>query len=203
MPYMRGLLYLFLPFVLPKIPGVVYIFSTGASYELYETAPRATSLSAHGDELLAGILVWLVGSAFVIAALAVLFFRWYAEDQRMSQPDTLALPADPRAVDLLFEVPGAWAALGRLVEIIEHAAAPPETGAELSFSIEGTPPWSATRGDCVVLELHLARTAGEARIAARVNAEYDAYLRDLEPAVRDAIAARLAFRVVGYGSRVG
>ena len=203
MPYMRGLLYLFLPFVLPKVPGVAYIFSTDPAYALYERAPRATALSAHGDELLAGILVWLVGSAFVLAALAVLFFRWYAEDQRMSRPDTLALPADPRAVELLFAVPGGWAALERLAAIVEAAAAPPETGAELSFAIDDAARWGGGRGECVVLELHLPRAASEARIHARVHAEYDAYLRGLDPRVREAIAARLAFRVVGYGSRVG
>lgn len=199
LPYFGGLVYLVVPFVLPKVPGLIFAFSTTPAYEVYEAAPRVWNLSPQVDQQFAGLVLWIAGSLMVIAALGVLFFRWYAEDQRMARPGTLAVPADPRALDLLFAVPGAWDALQQLVTIIDGTLPEQQAGAELAFAIR------APAGDSpqVVLELHVVAASGiEAALAEHIEGQYAAFLGRLDGGQRDAIVARLAFRVVGYGSRV-
>ena len=199
LPYFWGLVYLVVPFVLPKVPGLIFAFSATPAYEVFEAAPRVWELSPQVDQQFAGLVLWIAGSVMVVAALGVLFFRWYAEDQRMAHPGTLAVPADPRALDLLFEVSGAWAALEQLVAIIDGALPEQQAGAELAFAIREP----AGARPQVVLELHVvAASALEAALAERIEGQYAALLGRLDGGQRAAIGARLAFRVVGYGSRV-
>ena len=116
LPYFAGLLYLGVPFVFPKIVGAFYIFRNDALYTVYKSAPRVwDDFSAVKDQQTAGLLLWVLGSFMVIIALSVLFFRWYQEDRRMSTPNDLNIPANPRAIHALFDVPGGWAALQQLV----------------------------------------------------------------------------------------
>ncbi len=117
----------------------------------------------------------------------------------MARPGTLAVPADPRALDLLFEVPGAWEALEQLVAIIDGALPPQQAGAELAFAVR-EPSGAHLQ---VVLELHVVAAPGlETALSERIEGQYAAFLGRLDGGRRAAIDARLAFRVVGYGSRV-
>lgn len=200
--YFFGMLYLFVPFLLPKIPGFVYAFRDDTLYAAFAVAPRVWAISPHTDQQYAGLTLWIAGSVMVVGALAVLIFSWYAEDQRIGLPGTLALPADARAVALLFEVPGAWGALLQLHTIIDGALPAHQRGVELTFALReqaGT----GRRGPQVVLELLLAgEHGGDGGIATRVDREYAAYIDTIEHGRRSAIVDRLAFRVVTYGSRV-
>ena len=186
----------------PKVVGAFYIFRDDALYDVYAGAPRVwDGFGAVGDQQTGGLLLWVIGSFLVMAALGVLFFRWYEEDRRLSTPDSLDVPADPRAVDALFDVPGGWAALEQLIASVRGALPQRWTGAELAFAFRDL----AGRADetQVILELHVALEGpAEAEIARAIEADYGAYLGALGSAQRETIARRLAFRVVGYGSRV-
>jgi putative membrane protein len=202
LPYLAGLVYLFLPFLFPKVPGIVFAFHGSPLYAAYAGAPRVFGLSHLADQQLAGMLLWFVGSVMVIGALAALFFRWYAEDRRLAQPDSLAIPADQRAVHLLFEVPGAWTALEQLVAMVSAALPAGHRGAELHFAYqEHAAANGATR---VLLELRAALDPpAEAALRERVEREWGAALRRLGAPERERIRDRLGFRVVTYGLRVG
>ncbi len=201
-PYLVGMLYLVAPFIFPKVVGAFYLFRDDPLYDIYGSAPRVwADVTAHGDQQVAGFTLWIIGSFMVIAALAVLFFRWYQEDRRMSTPDSLEVPADPRAVDALFDVPGGWAALERLIASVQTALPPRWSGAELSFAYREL--GGETNETQVILELHVALDGrAEAQLAHAIETDYEAHLATLAPARREQIARRIAFRIVGYGSRV-
>ncbi len=75
---------LYLPAVLIGMtPVFAYItFSQDVLYPTYEYAPRISSLSAAGDQLLAGAMMKLIGMAVAITAFAVSFYRWYQADAK-------------------------------------------------------------------------------------------------------------------------
>jgi putative membrane protein len=70
---------LYLPAVLIGMtPVFAYItFSQDVLYPTYEYAPRISSLTAAGDQLLAGAMMKLIGMAVAIIAFGVSFYRWY------------------------------------------------------------------------------------------------------------------------------
>ena len=201
-PYLVGMLYLVAPFIFPKVVGAFYLFRDDPLYDVYAGAPRVwADVTAHGDQQAAGLLLWIIGSFLVISALGILFFRWYQEDRRMSTPDSLEVPADPRAVDALFDVPGGWAALERLIASVQTALPPRWSGAELAFAYREL--GGAANETQVILELHVALDGrAEAQLAHAIEADYEAHLATLTPLRREQIARRVAFRIVGYGSRV-
>lgn len=211
LPYLGALVFLAVPFVFPKVAGAYFVFTTEPLYMVYGNAPRVfADVSATQDQDVAGFVMWVIGSLMVVAALAVLFYRWYTEDRRTASPPSLEIPADPRAVDLLFEVRGGWAALEQLVASVEHALPPNRTGTALAFAYReraGTGADEAAEDGMpttqVILELYLALgAAAEAGVAQRIEADYAAYVERLPRRRRAAVARALAFRVVGYGSRV-
>ena len=75
---------LYLPAVLIGMtPVFAYItFSQDVLYPTYEYAPRITSLTAAGDQLLAGTMMKLVGMAVAITAFGVSFYRWYQATEK-------------------------------------------------------------------------------------------------------------------------
>ena len=55
----------------------------------------------------------------------------------------------------------------------------------------------------MILELHVALDGrAEAQLARAIETDYEAHLASLAPLRREQIARRVAFRIVGYGSRV-
>jgi putative membrane protein len=73
------LLYLFVV-GLPMV--VVSIFITMADrvlYPYYASAPRVWDvLSAHADQHLGGLIMWIPGGMVFLVAISVVFFRWQA-----------------------------------------------------------------------------------------------------------------------------
>ena len=106
--YMAGIAYLFVPFLLPKIPGLIYVVASEPLYETYAGASRVAGLglSAGADQRAAGAMLWSAGTALVFVSLGLLFFLWYRDERRLSTPGSLQLPADPEVVDALFAIPG-------------------------------------------------------------------------------------------------
>lgn len=67
-------------------PIFAYItFSTDVLYPTYEFAPRITTLTAAGDQLLAGVMMKLIGMSVAMIAFAVSFYRWYQIGEHTGQ----------------------------------------------------------------------------------------------------------------------
>jgi putative membrane protein len=76
-PYGTQLLYL-PAVIIGMTPVFAYItFSQDVLYPTYEYAPRISSLTAAGDQLLAGSMMKLIGMGVAMIAFAVSFYRWY------------------------------------------------------------------------------------------------------------------------------
>ena len=75
-------LFLFLQSLVPTIPASFLTFGSQPLYHVYETFPRLWGISAHTDQLVAGLIMKIVGGLILWAIIAVLFFRWYALEHR-------------------------------------------------------------------------------------------------------------------------
>jgi len=75
---------LYLPAVIIAMtPVFAYItFSQDVLYPTYEYAPRISSLSAAGDQLLAGAMMKLIGMGVAGLAFGVSFYRWYRQSEQ-------------------------------------------------------------------------------------------------------------------------
>lgn len=87
--YPGRMLYLFLQSVLPTVPASFLTFGQGLLYRFYAEVARPFPLSAIDDQQLAGALMKVYAGSILWAVIAVLFFRWYAMEQRRSQAGTL------------------------------------------------------------------------------------------------------------------
>lgn len=193
LPYLGGLAYLVLPFVFPKFPAIVWVFSTSPVYDAFEGVSHPFGWSTVSDQGIAGFILWLPGSVLVAAAAYLLLRHWFREDRRMGLRQRLGVPANPDAVAVLVGSPDTWNALEALVQVIDEAA-PPRRGADLGCEVD--------RGR-VILQLHFPGTEDEqADITQRIDAHYAAYLRRFPQERATAIRARLGVEVLPYGSRV-
>ncbi len=81
-PYGTQMLYL-PAVIIGMTPVFAYItFSQDVLYPTYEYAPRISSLSAYGDQLLAGSMMKLIGMSVAMIAFAVSFYRWYQATEK-------------------------------------------------------------------------------------------------------------------------
>jgi len=75
-------LFLFLQSLIPTIPASFLTFGDKPLYHVYETFPRLWGISAHTDQLVAGLIMKIVGGAILWTVIAVMFFRWYELEHR-------------------------------------------------------------------------------------------------------------------------
>ncbi|MFQ5554411.1 MAG: cytochrome c oxidase assembly protein [Acidimicrobiia bacterium] len=78
--------YLFLQSLVPTIPASFLTLGDTALYPIYETFPRLWGISPHTDQVLAGLVMKIGGGLALWSAIAAVFFRWYAEEQRVDRP---------------------------------------------------------------------------------------------------------------------
>lgn len=76
------MVYLLLQSVLPTVPASFLTFGENAFYQAYVRAPRVFDLSAIDDQQLAGAMMKVYAGSLLWGTVAVIFFRWYARDQR-------------------------------------------------------------------------------------------------------------------------
>lgn len=76
------MLYLFLQSLAPTIPASFLTFGSTILYPAYAAFPRIWGVSALSDQLIAGLIMKLVGGAILWAFIAVIFFRWHAQEER-------------------------------------------------------------------------------------------------------------------------
>jgi putative membrane protein len=68
-------------------PVFAYLtFSQDVLYPTYEFAPRLTTLSPHQDQILAGVMMKLVGMTVSMGLFAVVFYRWYQASEKPRRP---------------------------------------------------------------------------------------------------------------------
>ncbi len=88
-PYPAQMLYLFLQTIIPTVPASFLTFATSPIYPIYETLPRAFSISVLDDQRLSGLIMKLGGGILLWSVIAVLFFRWSKKEEQPEHPDVL------------------------------------------------------------------------------------------------------------------
>lgn len=76
------MLFLFLQSLVPTVPASFLTFGERPLYQVYEAFPRLWGISAHTDQLVAGLIMKIVGGAILWGVIAVLFFRWFDLERR-------------------------------------------------------------------------------------------------------------------------
>jgi putative membrane protein len=76
------MLYLFLQSLAPTIPASFLTFGDHLLYPVYGTFPRIWGMSALTDQLVAGLIMKLVGGAILWTFIAAIFFRWFERERR-------------------------------------------------------------------------------------------------------------------------
>lgn len=67
----------------PTVPFAFLVFADRPLYSFYAHAPRIlSSMDPVTDQRVAGLIMKLVGSLFLWAVAAVLFFRWYSNEEK-------------------------------------------------------------------------------------------------------------------------
>jgi putative membrane protein len=83
------MLYLFLQSLAPTIPASFLTFGQTLLYPVYAEFPRLWGLSPLEDQLIAGLIMKIVGGLILWGFIAVIFFNWHARER--SGWDALAL----------------------------------------------------------------------------------------------------------------
>jgi putative membrane protein len=76
------MLYLFFQSLAPTIPASFLTFGQEPLYPVYATFPRIWEISALTDQLMAGLIMKIVGGAILWVVIATVFFRWANREQR-------------------------------------------------------------------------------------------------------------------------
>ena len=76
------MIYLFLQSLAPTIPASFLTFGHSPLYPVYATFPRIWGMSALTDQLVAGLIMKLAGGLLLWTVIAVIFFRWFEQEQR-------------------------------------------------------------------------------------------------------------------------
>ncbi|HEX3622202.1 MAG TPA: cytochrome c oxidase assembly protein [Acidimicrobiales bacterium] len=76
------MLYLFMQTIVPTVPASFLTFNSRPLYKIYTTFPRLWHISALSDQQFAGLIMKILGGLYLWAAIAVVFFRWYADEER-------------------------------------------------------------------------------------------------------------------------
>lgn len=76
------MLYLFLQSLAPTIPASFLTFGHSPLYPVYAAFPRIWGIGVLNDQLVAGLIMKLVGGLVLWVVIATIFFRWYNDEQR-------------------------------------------------------------------------------------------------------------------------
>lgn len=76
------MVYLFVQSLLPTIPASFLTFGSTPVYTFYTHVPRIWGISVMTDQLIAGLIMKLVGGAILWGVITVVFFRWGALEER-------------------------------------------------------------------------------------------------------------------------
>jgi len=82
LPAPGQMLYLFFQSLAPTIPASFLTFGHHPLYPIYGTFPRIWGVNVLDDQLMAGLIMKLVGGMILWGVIAVIFFRWGAREDR-------------------------------------------------------------------------------------------------------------------------
>ena len=80
--YPMQMLYLFVIPTVPAILGAMITFANSVLYDWYAEAPRVWEISAHTDQQVGGIIMWVPGGLAFLLTLIVVFLIWSGEEER-------------------------------------------------------------------------------------------------------------------------
>jgi putative membrane protein len=78
--------YLFLQSVVPTVPASFLTFGAKPLYKYYVGLPHLWGLSTLEDQQVAGLIMKIAAGMLLWMLIAVIFFRWAAEEDRRNQP---------------------------------------------------------------------------------------------------------------------
>ena len=78
--YGQRALYLFLVSIPMQLVAAIITFADDVLYEWYAVAPRTWGLSPNEDQQLGGLLMWVPGNMYMLAAIAAVFYVWAKQD---------------------------------------------------------------------------------------------------------------------------
>jgi putative membrane protein len=78
--------YLFLQSVVPTVPASFLTFGQAPLYKFYVGLPHLWGLSTLEDQQMAGLIMKIGAGMLLWALIAVLFFRWAADEERKQRP---------------------------------------------------------------------------------------------------------------------
>jgi putative membrane protein len=84
-PVLR-MLYLFAWSIVPTVPASFLTFGASPLYKFYEHVPHLYGLSTLQDQQLAGLIMKIGAGLLLWMVIAVVFFRWAAEEERANTP---------------------------------------------------------------------------------------------------------------------
>ncbi|MDQ3640839.1 MAG: cytochrome c oxidase assembly protein [Actinomycetota bacterium] len=79
------MLYLFLQTIVPTVPASFLTFNDRPLYRIYASFPRLWGVSALTDQQTAGLIMKIVGGLFLWLVIGLIFFRWYASEERQDR----------------------------------------------------------------------------------------------------------------------
>jgi putative membrane protein len=82
LPAPGQMLYLFLESLAPTIPASFLTFGTRPLYPVYAAFPRIWGMGVLTDQLIAGLIMKLVGGMILWGVIAAVFFRWGRRERR-------------------------------------------------------------------------------------------------------------------------
>ena len=80
-PLIGQMVYLFVQPTVPAILGAIITFSDGVLYEWYAQAPRIWEISAHTDQQVGGVVMWVPGGLAFLLTLAIIFLLWASREE--------------------------------------------------------------------------------------------------------------------------
>lgn len=86
------MLYLFVNTIIPIVPASLLTFSDVPLYPVYGDAPLSWGLSPVEDQTIAGIVMKLGGSFYLLALIARIWFGWIAEERTVDALERRLLP---------------------------------------------------------------------------------------------------------------
>lgn len=86
-PVPMRIAYLFATMVCMTAPGAMITFADLPLFATYELAPRIGTISALGDQRVAGLLMKIGGGVILWVAISILFYRWQRDEHRLLESD--------------------------------------------------------------------------------------------------------------------
>jgi putative membrane protein len=81
--------FLFLQSIVPTVPASFLTFGAKPLYKFYEGAPHLFGATTLEDQQVAGLIMKIGAGMLLWMLIAVVFFRWAAEEDRQNQPQRL------------------------------------------------------------------------------------------------------------------